>query len=70
MRNRMNNDWGDIIPPKLIYPKTTIPEYSNSVKAQENDLKSNFIEHDKCLQRKLKLRAIKEKLIKKLQEIN
>jgi hypothetical protein len=56
-----------MIPPKRSYPTTASPEYPNTTKGQENDLKSNFIkmmENFKEIMkkyRKYKQRSLKRK---------
>ena len=47
-------------PSELSYPTTASPEYCNTNKTQENDLKSNFIKMNE---------AFKEEMNKSLKEI-
>jgi hypothetical protein len=42
-KNKINNNYGNMTPSKPSYPPTTYFGYLNETEAQEEDLKSNYI---------------------------
>jgi hypothetical protein len=49
-KNIINKIQGHMTPPRYSYPTTKSPRYLNTMKTQENDLKSNLLKIVESLQ--------------------
>ena len=66
------NSQGNIVPPEPTYPAIASPEYSNPVKALEDDLKSNLVKIIEAFKKEMNesLNEIEYNTIKQVKEMN
>jgi spore germination protein YaaH len=71
-KNTFNNTQGNMALPEPSYPITAHPGYSNTVEAQENDLKSNLMKMIVVFKEQINklLKEIQEYSIKQVKEMN
>jgi hypothetical protein len=70
-KNTVNKSQSNMTPSDLSYPTTASPGYSNTMKAQENNLKFNHIKMIEGFKEEINkaLKEIQKSTIKQMQEI-